>query len=393
MSMDNEFGIGFKEDLFYRCKRCDSVLTEADFSFNRELGYDECICGHCQVGYDVYQAYKQNEARKVDNPILPFFAYNIFCYITPYFLYGELVYLFVTGIKNHSFFLFRWLLDGWLGSTIAYAQWIGLGIDIVLMLIGLIAIIYRAKGIAEGDGLLGYESVTETYKMTTFSESFLTGAVKGHSENVTVYDSDNIALNIMIFIWNLIKVIGITLIGVFVIIINFFMLLNARRNRAPKSGPAKERYELAARYEKVIRDNYKACRHFERYSKREWKRKEKDCRFLDAKERTKALAGRYVLKVGDEVYYIVGEIQLKDNFDGSNNRFKIGKSSFVEVNLLSRPNNEKDEFAFILIGYGDYIIPYQKDQFDKYIHKYMKSFTYDMVSHDEEGLKKFIDKK
>ena len=377
------------EELFFYCDKCGGIMTEVDFAFNREIGKTECICGHCRVGRKIFALYKEEKMKKSETPFFRFLMKNIFCFLTPYFLYGELVYLFATGIKDKTFFLFRWLFDRYFGGMIEYAHWIGLGLDVVLMLIGLAAIIYKVKCIADGDGFIGYEEISEQHTMTTYSESSLTGKVKGHTEDVTVYNNDNISLNIMIFLWNMIKVLFLTVIGAIFFIISLLCFFRNRKSRAPKKGKERENYEFAARFDHFVSEQKKSVSALiSRYSEKEWKRKVKDSAYLSDADRLKELAARYVLCIDGEPYYLIDEnVDLKSEF-----KFR----ECLEVKtayMLSRPNGTADEISFFIEGDFFTFIPYRKELFDREIKKYSRLFSYNNIPHDEEELTKYAGRK
>ncbi len=149
-----------------------------------------------------------------------FFAKNIFRYVFPYLLFGEILYLALSGVRTKTIFIFRGFLTG-ISDT---STTVGLWIDIGLMIIGLAAIIYSGVRFANDDGFTGYTNASETYQVTTVHESW-TGKMKGRKENVTVYDEDNIFLNVMIFIWNFIKIFFISLFGYFIFIVSTIKFL------------------------------------------------------------------------------------------------------------------------------------------------------------------------
>lgn len=150
-----------------------------------------------------------------------FFVKNIFRYVFPYLLFGEILYLALTGVRTKTIFIFRGLLAGISDVSVT----VGLWIDIALMIIGVAAIIYSGVCFANDDGFTGYTDASETYQVTTVHESW-TGKMKGRKESVTVYNEDNIFLNVMIFIWNFIKIFFISLFGYFIFVVTTSKYLN-----------------------------------------------------------------------------------------------------------------------------------------------------------------------
>lgn len=150
-----------------------------------------------------------------------FLVKNIFRYVFPYFLFGEILYMAISGIRNKTIFIFRGLLTG----ISEVSATVGLWMDIALMILGVAAIIYSGVCFANDDGFTGYTEASETYQVTTVHESWA-GKMKGRKENVTVYDEDNIFLNVMIFIWNFIKIFFISLFGYFIFIVSTTKFLN-----------------------------------------------------------------------------------------------------------------------------------------------------------------------
>lgn len=362
---------GSEEDLFFRCKKCGTVMTEADFAFNRETGEKECVCGHCAVGRGTFRAYKAEHTKKKKSGAGRFFAKNIFRYLFPYLLYGELLYLALTGVRDKTIFLFRGLFVG----ISDIAGWIGLGVDIALMLVGLAAIIYSAKCFYDGDGFTGYEQAREQYTMTTYSESW-TGKVKGKSQDVTVYN-DNIYLNIMIFIWNFFKVLFLTVFGLFIFIVIAIKYAKATRGSKKKSQKGNPSDELCKRFDRILSEKSVSYTITADYSDEEWARRAEDAKYLPEEERMRALSNRYSMCADGESYAVIDDgIPLARDFE-EKDRFKV-----KNVYLLARSVGEKAEIKFLVCGDRAYFIPYREELFDSEIGKYCPSFSYCKIPRD-----------
>ena len=375
---------GVKADLFFRCKQCGTVMTDADFAFNRETGEEACICGHCKVGRGTLNAHKEEQKVKSRARHGSFYAKNIFRYFVPYFLYGEILYLSLTGVKDKTIFIFFGLLR----RISQLAGWIGLGVDIALMILGLAAIIYSAKVFYDGDGFTGYEQAREQYTLTTYSESMLTGKIRGRSQDVTVYN-DNVYLNIMIFIWNFIKVLFLTVFGVFIFIV--VAIKHTKATKVPKSKKKSEKErladELCSRFERTLSANNAYYTLFSKYTDEEWKRLSEDYQYMPEDERMSLLSTRYTMRANGEMYFMIrDDIPLWHEFEGKG-RFKVKK-----VYLLARPHGEKPEIKFFATGDYNLFIPYHEELFDQKIQDYCKGFSYNRIPHNEEELTSFTDK-
>lgn len=352
-------------------------MTEADFAFNQETGEQECVCGHCTVGRGTFKAYKAEHTKnRRKNGAGRFFAKNVFRYLIPYLLFGELLYLALTGARDKTIFIFRGLLGGINGI----AGWIGLGIDIALMIVAIAAIIYSAWRFYDGDGFTDYANASETYTMTTYSESW-TGKVKGKSQDVTVYN-DNVYLNVLIFIWNVLKVLFLTLFGLFIFIVLTIKFANASREIRKKKTPETDASdELCKRFDRALSEKAISCTLLSNYSTDEWNRRKEDSKYLPEEERAQILSNRYTMHADGGDYAVIDdEIPVAHDFEDKE-RFKV-----KNVYLLARPAQGKAEIKFLVCGDHAYFIPYREELLDSRIGKYCTSFSYDRIPRNQEDI-------
>lgn len=304
------------KDIFFHCEKCGSILNEADFEFNQNKTH---VCAKCTIGQgnlSVYLERKEFSGR--------YYLLLSFCWLFPYFLWGEIIY----RIFLSQLFFFQEHLT----SFPLIGDWIGLALDIVLMLIGGAAVICAFFCIIKGKLT---PLIDETYAISTTDI---------HGKTWTDYRTVHHYMdNFFIILWNIVKflfVCAISFLGIIILTVTIIV----QRAKIKKEGIWLNRHEraLCARYKKILKEKNKRCTKYTIFSDAELYRRIANRESVIIKE---------TISVEGVKYFICG-------LDNQNH-----------IYLLARPYANQVEYKFLVHMYFiendekyNMFIPYLNDK-------------------------------
>ena len=190
------------KDQFCHCKKCDGILTKLDVAVVESL-YPECK-GYCM---DCLTA----DVRDVE-PFIKYFLRTFLQFFTPIFLIGELLFLFLAGLRHGTILFFSDLLAN--GNSMSV---VGMVLDVALLILSLVGWGYSIVQLVKGSYFQSFAKV-KYRDISTVSTSYSldsNGNINEHnSEGIKrVYDQGDIAHNVFAGLFNFFLLLICAVIG------------------------------------------------------------------------------------------------------------------------------------------------------------------------------------
>lgn len=190
------------KDQFCHCKKCDGILTKLDVAVVESL-YPESK-GYCM---DCLTA----DVRDVE-PFIKYFLRTFLQFFTPIFLIGELLFLFLAGIRHGTILFFSDLLAN--GNSMSV---VGMVLDVALLILSLVGWGYSIVQLVKGSYFQSFVKV-KYRDISTVSTSYSldsNGNINEHnSEGIKrVYDQGDIAHNVFAGLFNFFLLLICAVIG------------------------------------------------------------------------------------------------------------------------------------------------------------------------------------
>ena len=179
------------KEQFCHCKKCDSIMTKLDVAVVDTL-YPECkgYCMDCLI----------SDVRDVE-PFLKYFLRTFLQFFTPIFLIGELLFLFLVGLRHRTIFFFSDLIAS--GNSMSV---VGMVLDVAMLVLSLVGWVYSIVQLVNGSYFQSFVKV-KYHDINTVSTSYSldsNGNINEHNSEGTkrVYDQNDIAHNVFAGIFN-----------------------------------------------------------------------------------------------------------------------------------------------------------------------------------------------
>lgn len=190
------------KEQFCHCKKCDGIMTKLDVAVVDTL-YPECkgYCMDCLI----------SDVRDVE-PFLKFFLRTFLQFFTPIFLIGELLFLFLVGLRHRTIFFFSDLIAS--GNSMSV---VGMVLDVAMLVLSLVGWVYSIVQLVNGSYFQSFVKV-KYHDINTVSTSYSldsNGNINEHNSEGTkrVYDQNDIAHNVFAGIFNFLLLLVCAAIG------------------------------------------------------------------------------------------------------------------------------------------------------------------------------------
>lgn len=190
------------KEQFCHCKKCDGIMTKLDVAVVDTL-YPECkgYCMDCLI----------SDVRDVE-PFLKYFLRTFLQFFTPIFLIGELLFLFLVGLRHRTIFFFSDLIAS--GNSMSV---VGMVLDVAMLVLSLVGWVYSIVQLVNGSYFQSFVKV-KYHDINTVSTSYSldsNGNINEHnSEGIKrVYDQNDIAHNVFAGIFNFLLLLVCAAIG------------------------------------------------------------------------------------------------------------------------------------------------------------------------------------
>lgn len=190
------------KEQFCHCKKCDGIMTKLDVAVVDTL-YPECkgYCMDCLISV----------VRDVE-PFLKYFLRTFLQFFTPIFLIGELLFLFLVGLRHRTIFFFSDLIAS--GNSMSV---VGMVLDVAMLVLSLVGWVYSIVQLVNGSYFQSFVKV-KYHDINTVSTSYSldsNGNINEHNSEGTkrVYDQNDIAHNVFAGIFNFLLLLVCAAIG------------------------------------------------------------------------------------------------------------------------------------------------------------------------------------
>lgn len=190
------------KEQFCHCKKCDGIMTKLDVAVVDTL-YPECkgYCMDCLI----------SDVRDVE-PFLKYFLRTFLQFFTPIFLIGELLFLFLVGLRHRTIFFFSDLIAS--GNSMSV---VGMVLDVAMLVLSLVGWVYSIVQLVNGSYFQSFVKV-KYHDINTVSTSYSldsNGNINEHNSEGTkrVYDQNDIAHNVFAGIFNFLLLLVCAAIG------------------------------------------------------------------------------------------------------------------------------------------------------------------------------------
>ena len=177
-------------------------MTKLDVAVVDTL-YPECkgYCMDCLI----------SDVRDVE-PFLKFFLRTFLQFFTPIFLIGELLFLFLVGLRHRTIFFFSDLIAS--GNSMSV---VGMVLDVAMLVLSLVGWVYSIVQLVNGSYFQSFVKV-KYHDINTVSTSYSldsNGNINEHNSEGTkrVYDQNDIAHNVFAGIFNFLLLLVCAAIG------------------------------------------------------------------------------------------------------------------------------------------------------------------------------------
>ena len=210
------------KEQFCHCKKCDGIMTKLDVAVVDTL-YPECkgYCMDCLI----------SDVRDVE-PFLKYFLRTFLQFFTPIFLIGELLFLFLVGLRHRTIFFFSNLIAS--GNSMSV---VGMVLDVAMLVLSLVGWVYSIVQLVNGSYFQSFVKV-KYHDINTVSTSYSldsNGNINEHNNEGTkrVYDQNDIAHNVFAGIFNFLLLLVCAAIGpVLFLVLNVIYSVKCLKIRA-----------------------------------------------------------------------------------------------------------------------------------------------------------------
>ncbi len=197
-------------------------MTKLDVAVVDTL-YPECkgYCMDCLI----------SDVRDVE-PFLKYFLRTFLQFFTPIFLIGELLFLFLVGLRHRTIFFFSDLIAS--GNSMSV---VGMVLDVAMLVLSLVGWVYSIVQLVNGSYFQSFVKV-KYHDINTVSTSYSldsNGNINEHNSEGTkrVYDQNDIAHNVFAGIFNFLLLLVCAAIGpVLFLVLNVIYSVKCLKIRA-----------------------------------------------------------------------------------------------------------------------------------------------------------------